>query len=635
MINVTNIPLKLRENGNWVVRDGKVPYDPMTNKPAKTNDITTFADFETAYNCYAHNSYSGMGLGLFDNLYAIDLDHCIDNGVLSQEAEIIVEAFASYTEISPSGDGLHIIGYINDFIFDNEKYYINNQKQNIEVYIAGATTKYITVTGNRYNDFDISTCNNSTMQKFLDSFMVKQVKSNTLLSAFPPINPDIDYLTIGLEKDKKLNRYYNGERVLNDKSESENDLGFMCKLMYWCNNDTEKALTAFLESPYSLKKDEKHKIKLQRQDYINSLLQSAIQQNNAYSDSVGYMKEKTYNNYYNLVSAVELHNTEFTPLEYFVEDILPEGTSILAAAPKCGKSWFVLDLALKLASGELFLGKRTTRTEVLYLALEDSKRRLQDRMNKIQKDRKIPDGVFFLTDIPNLDNGFIQAVDSMLTEHREIKLIIIDTFQKIRGQAQPRELLYQYDYREMGVLKQFADKRGISLLFVHHTRKMKDKDDPNNMISGSNGISGAVDTVLVMTKTCRDDEDTKLHISGRDVNQNTILIKFDEYSYEWVALGNQQDINAKKEYEEFNNNPVVKTIKHLLNVNNDEWSGYAKDIVKAGNDLNFVMPSPARVGYTIKSFSSIFEKYFIEYKQIDRGKTNSNKYHFRYIISEN
>ena len=83
MININNIPLELRKNGKWVVRDGKVPYDPKTNKMARSNDINTFADFETAYNCYLNNNYDGIGIGVFGNLYAIDLDHCIDENVRS------------------------------------------------------------------------------------------------------------------------------------------------------------------------------------------------------------------------------------------------------------------------------------------------------------------------------------------------------------------------------------------------------------------------------------------------------------------------------------------------------------------------------------------------------------------------
>lgn len=635
MVDINGIPNELIKNGKWVVRNDKVPYNPKTNRKANTKEINTFTDFETAYNCYIDNNYSGIGIGIFGNFYAIDLDHCITDGVLSKSAEIIVEAFASYTEISPSGDGLHILGYINDFTFDKDRYYIHNQKQNIEVYIAGVTSKYVTVTGNRYNDYDISTCENSTMQIFLDKFMQREIKSDMLLPALPDVNTDIDYLTIGLEKDEKLKRYYNGERILTDKSESENDLGFMSKLMYWCNNSREKALNAFLTSPYSLQKDEEHTKKLQRKDYIDNLLKTAFQVRTAYSDNANYGGNKRLRNNnteYNLITAKQLHSAEFAELKYFVDDILPEGTTILAAAPKSGKSWFVLDLALKISANGAFLGKHTTQTGVLYLALEDSNRRLQARMKKILSDSNVPNGMYFITNAPNIDNGFIPFIEKLLKEHSDIKLVIIDTFQKIRGQAQPRELLYQYDYREMGLLKQFADSKGISLLFVHHTRKMKDKDDPNNMISGSNGISGAVDTILVMTKNSRDEEETQLHISGRDVNSNTMIIKLDKLSCEWKTVGNLQEIEAKKEREEFYSNPVVKVILHLLdNSNNDEWTGFAKDIVEAGKNLNLEMPDSTKVGYIIRNLTPQFDKYFIRYEKIKRGKTNIVRYKFKYI----
>lgn len=123
-----------------------------------------------------------------------------------------------------------------------------------------------------------------------------------------------------------------------------------------------------------------------------------------------------------------------------------------------------------------------------HLAFEDTERRLQDRMNQVLMGETPPKSFYFSTAPITLDDGLLEYLKSTLESHPEIKLIIIDTFQKIRGQAGNRESAYQYDYREMGNIKEFMDKHGVSVLFVHHNRKMVDKDDSFNMISGTNGI---------------------------------------------------------------------------------------------------------------------------------------------------
>ena len=613
MINSDNIPAELRKNGKWVVRDCKVPYDPRTNNPAKSNDINTFADFNTAYNCYVNKKYSGIGIGIFDNLYAIDLDHCITDGALSYTAELIVEEFASYTEISPSGDGLHIFGYINNFVFDKDKYYIHNQKQSIEVYIAGVTSKYVTVTGNKYNDFELSACDNSTMQKFLDSFMLREVKSDMLLSVLPPVNTDIDYLTIGLEKDEKLKRYYNGERVLSDKSESENDLGFMSKLMYWCNNDRDKALQAFISSPYTTQKDEYHRNKIQTEDYIDTLIESAMQERTAYMDNTSYKKSKAESNKtqkYTISSASDLMKKEIPPMNYLIDDILPEGITILSASPKIGKNWFVLDLGLKITSDEVFLEKNTSHTGVLYLALEDGERRLQSRIKTILNGADTPQDFYYSNDIPNIDNGFFKFIDEAVSAHNNIKLIIIDTLQKIRGKAKPNETAYQYDYREMSLLKKFADNRGISLLIVHHNRKMKDLDDPFNMLSGTNGIMGAADTIYVMIKSNREDESTNFYITGRDVEQSSMVLSFDKNTCTWKRIADLNELQEKEEVNNFIYNDIVVVIVRLLHDSkNGVWQGKAADIRNKGNELHLDMPDNQKIGYFIRKEQSKFRKY--------------------------
>ena len=205
------------------------------------------------------------------------------------------------------------------------------------------------------------------------------------------------------------------------------------------------------------------------------------------------------------VSARELQLKDIPPVRFAVKGLIPAGLSILASPPKYGKSWLVLDLCLSVAAGKRFLGFSTNRSGCLYLALEDSERRLKTRMDKLLYSRPAPEGFYFATEAQALDNGLLDALEAFLAAHGDVRLIVLDTYQRVRGAAQGREGAYSADYRETGALKAFADRHNVALLLVHHLRKMRDDGDPFAMISGTTGISGAADTMLVLSRERRSD----------------------------------------------------------------------------------------------------------------------------------
>ena len=158
MIQTDNLPAALRETGlfccwRYEERDGKrtkVPYNPRTGGKAQSTNPKTFAPLVVALASMERGGYSGIGVGVFGSLGAIDIDHCISEaGELSPMAYDIIDTVQGYTEFSPSGKGLRILFTVPEgFQYDKARYYINNQKAGLEVYIAGATQKYVTVTGN-------------------------------------------------------------------------------------------------------------------------------------------------------------------------------------------------------------------------------------------------------------------------------------------------------------------------------------------------------------------------------------------------------------------------------------------------------------------------------------------------------
>lgn len=158
MIQVDNLPAELRENGLFCCwryekrGDGKptkVPYNPRTGGKAQSTNPATFAPLAVALETMERGGYDGIGVGVFGTLGAIDIDHCIDDdGVISEMALDIMRTMNAYTERSPSGKGIRILFKVPEgFQYDKARYYINNQKIGLEVYIAGCTHKFVTLTG--------------------------------------------------------------------------------------------------------------------------------------------------------------------------------------------------------------------------------------------------------------------------------------------------------------------------------------------------------------------------------------------------------------------------------------------------------------------------------------------------------
>jgi primase-polymerase (primpol)-like protein len=167
--NINGVPYELRAPPFWGLwkREGdrgKIPHNPRTGGRARANDPTTFTDFQTAYKVYMRGGYDGLGICIVGNIAAIDIDHCVVDGALSDMAAEIIRRMDSYTEYSPSGHGIRIIFTVTEFQYDTEQFYIHNQKLGIEVYVSGATSKFVTVTGNRINDNNYAFVADSTLE---------------------------------------------------------------------------------------------------------------------------------------------------------------------------------------------------------------------------------------------------------------------------------------------------------------------------------------------------------------------------------------------------------------------------------------------------------------------------------------
>ena len=236
-----------------------------------------------------------------------------------------------------------------------------------------------------------------------------------------------------------------------------------------------------------------------------------------------------------LINAQDLRNIVFPPLKWAVDGFLPAGCSILAGGPKVGKSILSLHLSLGVAIGGCVLGKIDVRQgDVLYLALEDTQRRLQERINGSGLPEDIDlSRLTLATDVPRQHEGGMEFLLWWLNYHHDARLVIIDTLQKFRKQLSGKGDRYAEDYDVISDIKALSDKFNVPVLIIHHTKKAFAEDWVNE-ISGTTGIAGATDTLFTL-KRSRTDNNGILHRTGRDVEEKDFAMHLDGYG--WILDG--------------------------------------------------------------------------------------------------
>ena len=207
------------------------------------------------------------------------------------------------------------------------------------------------------------------------------------------------------------------------------------------------------------------------------------------------------------------------PPNFVVDTLISQGLHILAGSPKVGKSWLALWLAVTVAKGEPVWNMTTKQGTTLYLCLEDSVLRIQNRLFEITEDA--PDSVHFCTECTLIGQGLEEQVDTFLTAHPDTVLVIIDTLQMVRP---IHDATYANDYRDLSVLKRLADKHGIAILLIHHLRKEK-AEDVFHRISGTTAISGAVDSSFTLVEEKRGSGRAKLSCIGRDIEYRELTLE--------------------------------------------------------------------------------------------------------------
>jgi hypothetical protein len=250
------------------------------------------------------------------------------------------------------------------------------------------------------------------------------------------------------------------------------------------------------------------------------------------------------------ITLKDLMEKPFEPIQWVVPELLPEGLTLLVGAPKIGKSWLALDLCRTLAfGGDAMNRKHVESGEALYLALEDSERRLQDRFVKISQEKeRCSEALHFATCIERADQGGMEALNRWLDGHPGCRLVVIDTLQRFRERSNSGRETYASDYAAMEPLQAMAIQRRLAVVLIHHTRKAE-ASDPFDKVSGTNALMGASDCTWLLERA-RGEADGKLIVTGRDVEEQELALRFDPADCRWTVIGNALEVASSREERE-------------------------------------------------------------------------------------
>ena len=260
--------------------------------------------------------------------------------------------------------------------------------------------------------------------------------------------------------------------------------------------------------------------------------------------------------------------------------ILVEGTCILSAKPKLGKSWLALGMCLAVAKGEDFLGYRTRKCSTLYLDLETSESLQQKRLRKMLKGEITPGKFYLETETDTIEDGFVEQIENYLEQDPDIGVVVIDVFQIIRSPSKNvKETEYEHAYRDITPLNELAQKHHISIILVCHDRKAVDPDDPFLNILGSTGLQGAATQMMVMFRKKKDDP---IHISvkGKTIDGLPELnVKLENAEWSIVEGGSDEARERKQAKQNYLNSEIRRGVVAIAE-QYGEWRGRCSEIIQ-------------------------------------------------------
>ena len=338
-----------------------------------------------------------------------------------------------------------------------------------------------------------------------------------------------------------------------------------------------------------------------------------------------------------LVSGKDLQKMVLPPIIYPVENMIPQGYTIVSAPFKYGKSWYALELCIAVARGSTFLGQQTTKGATIYLALEDCDKFAQERLNMVLDGKDAPDGFYYIyNQVPDLDSGFIDYLNQLYGMVPDLKLIVIDVLAIIEHQPKRGESAYKCDYRTGTALKQWADDHNTSVIAITHTTKMIHPNDVFMNTTGTNGVTGSADAIITIAKENRTDKDAILAITGRRVREKYFRVRLKD-GYMWETDGEvdpvtmQNDVVQREREQrlaEYQSSEIRKAVIAIANAGKDEELS-SIEVMERARDLGvFLLNTPKEIGGFICKYQNYFFKEDMVRVFVRKRGTASNVYKF-------
>lgn len=503
-----NLPPTLQEKGLFCcwkmeLRDDKptkVPYNPRTGGKAQSTNPDTFAPLQVAER--ANSGYNGLGVGIFGSLGAIDIDHCIDdNGNLSDIARDIMQTMNAYTELSPSGSGLRILFRAENFQFDKQRYFIHNRNIGVEVYIAGCTNKYVTVTGDALTPGVDLQERSAEVSAILERYMQRSPDSTT---------HDAGSTLDDMELIQQIRRSKTGadfERLWSKnhtyKSDSEADLALCNMLAWWTSCDAQRMDRLFRQSGLFRPKWDRRQ---SGTTYGAITIQKAIENCDGGYNPEEYRKPAAPEQKRTL-EIVSASDVPYEPPRWLIAPFFQKGKgTLIQGDPGSGKTAFMCAVAAHVSTGKPLLGMAITDPgNVLILSVEDDlpvlRGRIEANGGDLSKCHFVKNAAGLTITSPEIEGA--------ISEYNA-KMVIFDPFQAFLGSSV--DMFRANETRPaLATLFEMCERNDCACAIIAHMGKSGGDKSAVNRSLGSVDIPAAMRSVLHLVKN-PDNEDERIMV---------------------------------------------------------------------------------------------------------------------------
>lgn len=535
----THINPQLLRLKSWLLHKNKKPHyvsgRPRSGTLDAPADLKKLAAFDDAVAAMHTGNWTGIGIAVNGGLQFIDLDKCRDpaTGKVAEWVPPVLKlarSLGAYIEISISGTGIHILGFGESFPTFKGKHvecYSHGRymAMGVEVLQTGADPLPDLRPLLTLLDVD-SVPRQKPALRLVTGKPAKgwTVRASDARKLLPQISPDIDYpewIAVGMALHEASGGVEEGLEMWVEWSRGGEKYKDGECARHWAGFKLGGGVG--FGSLVHL---------AQRADAAPGASRESVSSPVIELPEVDTPKRRTE------FSDDELMEAEHPDIPWLVEGLIMPGLTLLAAPPKMGKSYLVLQMGLCVGAGVPFLGRQTRKVPVSYFDLEEWEELLQRRRKHIGKANGIVRSqVSYALETTGGDVTVLHDIDRHIRE-KGSQLVIIDLLARVRDELgeDAKKNAYARDY---AALRKFADfilqrHPHVAIVLVHHTNK-GNHDDWQAKISGSQGLAGASHTNMLMThvdlRGMDDDARAealkyrKLHVAGKAVEPAEMMLE--------------------------------------------------------------------------------------------------------------